>query len=354
MWSPASAASQPQTSQPDQLLAKYFGFSQDQLLQVQQGGVVVKILKHQKHEVAVVAAIRFNVPLDYFVARFRDIERHKKSEAVLQVRKLSDPSTIEDFSGLALLPQDIQDLKSCQPDQCPFKLSKKEIEGIQQLDFAAPEAGERATLLIRSQQADYARKYSINGNRVMIVYGDKSIPVESASQFGELLDESSYLLEYAPEFLDYLRNFPDRVLPSVDRFLYWSKENYGHDLKAIVSMTDAVVYRQAAGKVPPVLLASKQIYANHYFESSLALSMLFGPREADPLPSFYLVYVNRSRIDLLRKWYSLFARGRVSDSVASSMRKGVLDLKNKVETEYAADQAAAPAGPNRLRHNSRH
>ncbi len=346
---PGLAASQEQPPEPEQLLTKYFGFSRDQVVQIQQGAAIVKILKPPKHEIAVVAAVRFNVPVDFFVARFHDIERHKKSGSVLQVRKLSDPPQAEDFAGLTLLPQDLQDLKGCQPGQCQVKLSRSQIEVIQRLDFAAPEAGEQATALMRSLLADYARANSAGGNQAMVVYEDKGNPAASGTQFAELLGESSYLVEYAPEFLDYLRSLPEKTPLSVDRFLYWSKENYGHDLKAIVSITDAIVYQQAAGRVPPVLLASKQIYANHYFESSLGLTMLFGPMEGDPSPSFYIVYVNRSRIDLLRKWYSVFARGRISDSGASSMRKGVLELKNKIEAEYATAQAAGSAANNSRR-----
>lgn len=333
--------SQEQPQEPQLFLTQQLGFSRDQILQVEGGAVVVKILKREKHEVAAVAAARLNVPQKFFIDRFRDIERHKKAEAVLQVKKLGDPVQAEDFADLMLLPREIRDLQACQPGDCPFKLSRPQIELLQQqVDFSAPEAEEQANAFMRNLLADYAREYAAGGNKAMIVYDDKSHAVESAAQFTALLDGSPYLLEYAPEFDEYLRDFPDQTLQGVERFQYWSRENYGHDLKPVVAITDAIIYLRPAGAVPAALIASKQIYASHYYEASLGLTMLFERTQADFSPSFYLVYVNRSRIDLLRKWYSGLARGRLSDSVRSSMNKSLVELRSKVEAEYTAAEAS--------------
>lgn len=343
----ACAGGQEQPREPQQFLTQHLGFSHDQILQVEHGAVVAKILKRKQHEVAAVAVVRLNVPQEFFVARFRDIERHKKGEAVLQVRKLGDPAQPEDFVQLTLLPQEVRDLGTCRPGRCQLKLSRRQIEILhQQLDFSAPVVEEQANTVMRSLLADYVQEYAAGGNKAMIVYDDKDQAVESATQFAELLDRSSYLLEYAPEFQTYLRVFPDATLQDVERFQYWSRENYGHDLKQVVAITDVIMYLRAGGENPPVVIASKQIYASHYFEASLGLTMLFERSETDPSPSFYLVYVNRSRIDLLRKWYSALARGRLSESVRSSMRKNLSELRSTVEAEYKAAQAASPSGRN--------
>lgn len=348
------AAGQQLQREPQQFLTKHLGFSHDQVLQVEQGAAVAKILKPTKNEVAVVGVVRLNVPQEFFVARFRDIERHKKGEAVLQVRKLGDPAQPEDFAELALFPQEIRDLRTCLPGRCQVKLSRRQIEILhQRLDFSAPGIEEQANTVIRNLLADHVRDYVAGGNKAMIVYDDKAHAVQSATQFAELLDRSSYLLEYAPEFQTYLRDFPDATLQGVETFQYWSRENYGHDLKPVVAITDVAMYLRAGGKNPPVLIASKQIYASHYYEASLGLTMLFERTEADSSPSFYLVYVNRSRIDLLRKWYSALARGRLSDNVRSSMRKNLVELRNKVEAEYRATQAGNLSGRN-LEHGPKH
>lgn len=346
----ASAAGQQPPREPQQFLNK-LGFSHDQIRQIEHGAVAVKILKSEKHEVAAVAVVRMHVPQDFFVARLRDIERHKKSEAVLQVRKFSDPARAEDFADLTLLPPDVRDLGTCRPGRCRFKLSASQMELIQkQVDFSAPNAQEQANAAMRRLLADYAREYDANGNRAMIVYADKDRSVNTATQFAALVDRSSDVLAYSPEFREYLLHFPEITLEGIERFLYWSKENYGHKLQSITAITDFVIYHRP-GSNPPVLIASKQIYATHYLEASLALTMLFDRNETDPVPGFYLVYVNRSRIDLLRKWYSVFARASVSDNARSSIRKTVSELRSKVEAEFKAAQAQA--GANRTFQNGR-
>lgn len=330
---PASAASQ-QRREPQQFLSTV-GFSHDEILRVNRGDVVVKILKPEKHEVAAVAAVRIQASQEFFIARVRDIQRYKKSEAVLLSRKFSDPPQPEDMTGLTLLLEEIQELAACEPGHCHLKLSGRQMELIQKLDFSAPDIEEQASATMRSFLADYAAAYEVRGNKAMIVYADKSKAIECGAQFAELLDRSSNVFVYAPEFRDYLRGFPDVTLERVERFLYWSRENYGHKLKTITAMTDLVIYHHQ-GNNPPFLIASKQIYASHYMEASLALTMLFDSTEADPSPSFYLVYVNRSRIDLLRKWYSFLARGKLSDKGRESLRKTVTELKSKVEAEFKA------------------
>jgi hypothetical protein len=44
-------------------------------------------------------------------------------------------------------------------------------------------------------------------------------------------------------------------------------------------------------------IASKQIYAMHYFDASLGLTLLV-PDPSAPLAATYVVYLNRSRIDV--------------------------------------------------------
>lgn len=206
-WFVASAAGQEQPREPEHFLTKYLGFSHDQILQVERGAVVVKILKREKHEVGAAGVVRLSVPQEFFVARFRDIERHKKSEAVLQVRKLSDVPNAEDFAGLTLPLREIRESKTCRAGQCQLKVSKPQIELIQRLDFADPAIEEQLKTAMRNLLADYAREYVTGGNKAMVVYADKGYLVETATQFAGLLNRSPYLLEYAPEFLAYLRDF---------------------------------------------------------------------------------------------------------------------------------------------------
>jgi len=101
--------------------------------------------------------------------------------------------------------------------------------------------------------------------------------------------------------------------------VYWSKEKFG--IQPVVSMTHVTIYPRRHGSANEVLIASKQLYASHYFESSLAFTMMI-PREGGD--GCYLLYLNRSRTDTLRGFLSgitrLFISGRVRDGAAKSLQ----------------------------------
>ena len=340
----SSLAGQEPPQEPRLFLEKQLAFSHDQLLQVAHGAVVAKILKPRKHEVAAVAVVRVNVPQEFFLARFRDIEQFKKGPTVPLVNKFSDPVRLDDLRDMVLLPQEVNDLKNCRPGQCTFKLSDQQIQLIhQQVDWEAADAAEQTVAAVRRILADYVRSYAAEGNKAMLSYHDKQVALNTVDQFHELVEGSSFLLDYAPDFRDYLYSFPDAALPSAENFIYWSRENYGHTLKPVITITHVTIDRRPNGSKPAVLIASKQIYGSHYFEASLGLTVLFRAMPSDPTPSFYLVYLSRTRIDLLRKWYSGLARGRLSETVRSSMRANMFETKTRLEAEYKASQA--PAAP---------
>jgi hypothetical protein len=66
------------------------------------------------------------------------------------------------------------------------------------------------------------------------------------------------------------------------------------------------------------LVTSKQIYANHYFDSSLALTAFV--RIPGASPESYLVYENRSRADGLGGLFGKMKRGIVKDKAVDSLK----------------------------------
>ena len=74
-------------------------------------------------------------------------------------------------------------------------------------------------------------------------------------------------------------------------------------------------------------VASKQIYAMHYYDASLGLTLLV-PDATAAEPATYVVYVNRSRIDLfegvfggmIRRIVAGRARGLVSEQLLRLQR----------------------------------
>jgi len=343
-----SIAAQACPGEPRAFLSEIMGFSAAEIHQVEQGGAVTRTLQSEKHEIATLGLVLVGAPRKYYVERFREIEKLKKGENVLQVKKFSNPPQLEDLRDLALSPQEIHELQRCRAGQCSFKLPAGMMAHIQRkVDWQAPDAQAQAARVFRQTLLGYIQSYLAAGNNAMMIYEDKGRPVETREEFLRLLGEAPYVAACTPQFSEYLRSYPEGAPPSAEDFIYWSKEIYSHDLKPVLTMTHVSIYQPAeniapAGVnepvfTPPFILASKQIYAIHYYESSLGLTLLLEAKVDTGGPAFYMVYVNRSTIDLLRKWYSGLARGRVAGNVRQGMKNNMLQLKKKIEELYAGD-----------------
>ena len=98
-------------------------------------------------------------------------------------------------------------------------------------------------------------------------YRDKKRPTYLAKEFKGMLENSSFLYEYFPEFHDYLLDYPKAELPGGTDFFYWSMNEFG--LKPLFRMNHVVIYPLGEGHNAGVAIASKMLYASHYFHIAL-------------------------------------------------------------------------------------
>jgi hypothetical protein len=85
-------------------------------------------------------------------------------------------------------------------------------------------------------------------------------------------------------------------------------------------------------------MASKQIYASHYFESSLGLTVTVEVEES-PNPTFYLLYFNRSRSDGLRGGFSGLTRGIVKGRARSGAQDNLEKIRRTIEERYSTSMS---------------
>jgi hypothetical protein len=186
--------------------------------------------------------------------------------------------------------------------------------------------------LFKKMLIDYVGTYKTGGNRYLMNYADQKQVLKLSDDFSALLKESNYVTDYAPELANYIDRFPNAQLAGSENFVYWSKEKFG--IQPVLSMTHVTIYSRKRGNSSEVLIASKQLYATHYFESSLAFTMML-PREGGE--GSYLLYLNRSRSDTLRGFFSgitrLFISGHVRDGAAKSLQLA----KERLEAGQAAN-----------------
>ncbi|HEU4391121.1 MAG TPA: hypothetical protein VFV34_25200 [Blastocatellia bacterium] len=291
------------------------------------GKVVTKLLQTaDEREMAVFGIVQVDATREMFVQSLRDIERFKRSSEVLEIGKLTSRPIGRDFDRLVLEPSDIEALRGCRPGLCDMKLATSAIlRFANEINWASSDYSERTNDLFRRILLDYALQYLARGNNALIEYDDRRGAIRLAEEFNALLAQSTCVNDLAPEFGKYLSEFPSGRPAGAENFIYWSKESFG--LKPVISMTHVTIYQRAGG---PVLAASKQIYANHYFDASLGLTFFF-EQGAGKAAGSYLIYLNRSRVDALGGGFSKLKRTIVAGDLKAGLERNLRLAKRKLE-----------------------
>jgi hypothetical protein len=199
-----------------------------------------------------------------------------------------------------------------------------------EVNWSAPDYRERATALMREMLLNYVQKYLREGNPALGEYRDKAYTVRLSDEMRTLLQPAPYMYEYSPELQNYLQDFPRNRPPETEDFIYWSVEKFG--LKPVISMTHMTIYKHRGQSGMDVLIASKGIYASHYFEASLGFTG-FVQSDSRP-PRSYLMYVNRTRADALRGAFSGMKRSLINNSIRDGARKNMELIKQRLETGH--------------------
>lgn len=333
-----ASAAVPRSSELQAFLQKQLSFTATELSALEAGQVLVKLPKTaETREVAAFAVMRLDVPPEFFLNKVRDIVSFKKSENVLQIGRFSDPPQLQDLAGLTLDPAEVDSIRRCRPAKCDFKLSAPFIQRFaKEVNWSAPDYAQHATALMREMLLESVRGYLKGGNTALGDYNDKSYRLNLADEFRSLLQPASYMYGYHPEFQEYLRQFPNSRPDRVENFVYWSKEKFG--LKPVISVTHIAAYRAGAGAGADVVIASKGIYANHYFEASLGLTA-FVNGGGSTVPRTYLIYINRSKADALRGMFAGFKRSLISGSLRDGAKKNMEMIKQKLESAFRLPDA---------------
>ena len=325
------------------LLSEQAAFTTADFSAIERGQIVAKLLPvKNSREVAVCGVVRLQVPQEVFLQFSRDSVAQQNNHAILQIGKFSSPPTIDDLQTLTLENRDIEDLKRCTVGDCSLKMSAAMIEHVRnEVNWNAPDYPVQATLVFRQMLLDYVRDYLARGTGALMKYSDRSLGVNLDEEQRSLLDASLYFNQFAPEFTGYLRSFPRPALASAENSIFWSKIKFG--LKPVITITHVVIYKRPANTAPQVLVASKQIYADHYFDSSLALSAFINFPGTGASHDSYLLYTNRSRADALGGLFSGLKRSLVESEAVGSLETILQEQKLKMESS-----SGQPGSSNRL------
>src|SRR5262249_7228643 len=133
----------------------------------------------------------------------------------------------------------------------------------------------------------------------------------------------------APDLYTFLERFPESRPTSVEDFLYWYKEKFW--LLNVLSLNHAAIIDRPTTSGRLILLVSKQLYATHYYESSLGITGFIESRG----PS-YLGFVTRTRPDIRRTGFTWLERALLKRLVKGRLEGQLKHLRARLESGSGA------------------
>jgi hypothetical protein len=202
-----------------------------------------------------------------------------------------------------------------------------------EIDWQSSDYHVKATNLFKEMLVDYVRDYRERGEAALIEYNDARNEIRLAEEQRELAGASGYANE--------LLNNRRAELRLIEEAIVWSKIELG--LKPVIAINHITIYRRDGEVGPQAVIASRQIYANHYFNAALALTAFVSvPGAANEA---FLVSENRSRADGLAGPFGRLKRVVIERRAVEGLRSILEHSKLRLEgadLNSAASEFSSP------------
>lgn len=329
-------------SSPEEFLREQMQLAPDQITDVQNGKAVARILPSSKpSDIYVFGAVYIHAKPAAYLQFMQDMNRLKKVSGYLGVGEFSSPPTFGDMAGLSVEQADIEDLKNCRPGNCEVQLPEESMEAARaSINWKSPNVAEQVNNLARGRILRLLNDYQKSGDAALLTYRDKRDPIPVAEQFQSLLSRVGFFPEYLPDLNEYLLQYPQSKPEGAQDFFYWEKVNFG--LKPTIRVNHGIVYR-VSGPAPRVyVLAIKQLYATHYFQTAVDLSFCVQRSNASAEDGFYLITVKASRQAGLTGVKGGLVRTVAVNKTRSSLEKALNSIRENLEhrTELPSEKSS--------------
>jgi len=197
-------------------------------------------------------------------------------------------------------------------------------------DMSVEELQTRVTEL-REELFNLLTSYRAGGHAALAAYDDRPRSASLAAEF-HLLWIPGDMPSDIPELGRYLTDYPRQPLPGAEDVYYWNKGEFG--MKPTIRLNHVTIYTVPHPRFPDSLryvVATSQIYSNHYFSATLELRSIVDDPQ-NPGRGCYLLYTTRSRVSGLTGFMGTLLRSMVRGRARSGMEKYLVVTKTAVET----------------------
>lgn len=321
------------SAEPARFFRQFVGLNDDQIREIRGGKAVAKILDSPTaDQVFVFGSVYINSTPERYLKFASDLDAMRKLPSYLALRKFSDPPQLADLAEFTLDDEDFKQLKNCKAGNCEVQLPTEAMEEFQRsVNWSAPDAASQANHMAQQMALQALLNYKQGGNSALGTYRDKNHPAVVAETFASLLSRSKALPVYLPELREYLLNYPKADFSGIESQFYWEKVNFG--LKPTLRMVQAIIYQGKSPQEPAYAVAVKQLYASHYFESALDLTVCVKDTQHPDHPGFYLITLKGSQQAGLTGLKGGIVRKVAVDKSRSSLEKALVSIKQKLESQ---------------------
>ena len=292
---------------------------------VTRGEPFAKVLATDAREIAVAGAVRIAASSERLIDRYREVENLKRSAIVLDLGRFSKPPRPADLATVPLEDYSL-DLRDCRPGECRVRLGEREIARFHSdVDWHAPNWRERSRTVWREVLTGYATAYSRDGRRGLPTYANKEDPLSVPDELSLLVTRFGFLNAFAPAFYAYLRELGPGRPDGLDEVMYWSKDDFG--VRPVLRLSHQAIHRTPRA----IIIATNQIYADHYLDAGLTLTMTIDASDGGGKPTFYMVSVSRARTRSLGGLLRSFIRSTVQSRSRDALRKILASTKASLE-----------------------
>jgi|SRR5271167_1779166 len=312
-------------------LSQKLGLTQSEIASIQNGQPFAKALDSRTPaEIFVFGVIYINAAPEKYVAFASNYDRLRQIPGYLAIREFSDPPQLSDLQGFAFSSDDVKGLQKCKPENCVVQLPASTMEELRSsVNWSAGNVDDEVNQFIQKLALTRVLLYQKEGNRILgAVYNDKKQQVNVADQFKYMLSYAKALPQDLPDFNSYLLNYPAAKPANVESEFYWDNVKFG--LKPTLRIVQVLTLHGDGPQQPAFVIAEKQLYSSHYFET--ALDLTFGIRGDDSKQTgFYLIKAMGSEQAGLTGFEgSIIRRIAVSHSV-SDLQKSLTSIKSALE-----------------------
>jgi hypothetical protein len=306
-----------------------FQLSAAEIDRLDRGEVVSRTLDVQnRREVATLGVVRILTSPSKYVERLADIATFKKTDDILQIGTFGNPPKLDDVAALTVDEGELKRLRECRIEDCDVRLPADSIERVRrEIDWRSADGSRQASRLVSQLLVEYVSRYRQGGATASMEYADRSPRMNVGLEFASMLTADTITSTYTPRLRRHLLDFPGSPVDKTTDLIYWSKELVRG--RPVISITHVATTAAVDDSPIAYAIGSKQIYAMHYYDASLGLTLLVPDRTAASSTT-YVVYLNRSRIDLFEGLFGGVARRLVAGRARTLVGQQLLRLQRSI------------------------